>query len=134
MINIPEHEFGIDDIVLANSILNEVDNQKRQANETLLKCNRRQEDILHEIEFSGGGRREMATLAKELHDIRAQRRKAKELLELLEPVDNWVSQNRNAVMKLCQAVGRMKSISRQQTERVYTVRSGNGDEVIEHVG
>ena len=49
------------------------------------RCESRQQDILHEIEFSMLSRKQRDILAKEIKNVRIERRNAKMLLELIEP-------------------------------------------------
>lgn len=126
-------EFGISDISRINETIQEVDRQLRGSNEELIYCNKRQEDILHEIEFKKLSRKELGKLAAELRDIRVRRRKAKNMLELLQPMEQWISSNRAAVIKLSPVLGSMRKIREKQEGRCYISRADNGGDVIEHV-
>ena len=133
MDNLKLGEFGVENIAAINDILLEATRQKAMAESELDYCNRKQEDILHILEFGGHGRKELANLAKELESIRKRRRIAKNTLEIVAPILRWQSENNAAYLKISRAIGETRKIDNMINTTVYHLKA-DGGEVIKHVG
>ena len=90
--------------------------------DVLKRCDNRQQDILHEIEFSRLSRREYNIIAKELKDVRVERRNAKNLIELLEP---FSQNNKYTATELTRLANKVRAVKEEQDSRVYEVKDNN---------
>ena len=85
-----------------------------------------QQDLLHELENDYLTYHEIARLGKELKELRANRRDAKNTIEIYRPVINLMndSQYTHIINKMKGASGNVKGIEKEVTERVYNKRIG----------
>ena len=88
------------------------------------RCEDRQQDILHEIEFSVLSRKQRDILAKELKDIRVERRNAKNLLELIEPFTHLVRSKSASASFMSSLATKVKSVMKEQDARFYAPKTG----------
>lgn len=95
-------------------------------------CEKRQTDIMHQLEFCDMSYHQRAKLATELVELRRKRRAAKNQLYLIDPFIKWKDNNAKAINQLSVAIGDMRKIEERQSNMTYTKKIGNG--VIEHVG
>lgn len=95
---------------------------------------RRSQDLLHAIEFepSGKARNKLATKLKE---CRVTRRYNKDLVEILEPVYQYMQrdQNRKAINLLEQTLGSVRKVIKKHQNRVYVPRVEETDDDMDHV-
>lgn len=94
------------------------------------RCESRQQDILHEIEFSMLSRKQRDLLAKELKNVRIERRNAKMLLELVEPFSHLVKSKSSSATFMASLGTKVKNIMNEQEARVYSPKSDNANLVI----
>lgn len=126
-------EFTSKDLEQIRVILEDASDNYKKAQDELTFCDRKQQDILHEIELVNHGRREIATLGLELADIRRRRRVAKNTIELLAPVVKWRQEQAGPMTKLSNVIGSMRKIEEKQQNQVYFKKTGEAaGEVIEH--
>lgn len=126
-------EFTSKDLEQIRVILDDAGENYKKAQDELTFCDRKQQDILHEIELVNHGRREIATLGLELADIRRRRRVAKNTIELLAPVVKWRQEQAGPMTKLSNVIGSMRKIEEKQQNQVYFKKTGEAaGEVIEH--
>lgn len=127
-------EYRVEDIAMLNDILREASVQYGIAQSTYNEANKKQEDILHEIEFGNHNNRALARLGKELKEVRAERRLAKNTMQLVGPILRWEEDNRSAYNKISQAIALTRKIDKEQREKVYHMKSeGKIGDIIEHV-
>lgn len=88
------------------------------------RCEDRQQDILHEIEFSVLSRKQRDILAKELKDIRVERRNAKNLLELIEPFTHLVKSKSASASFMSALATKVSGVMKEQEARFYAPKSG----------
>lgn len=88
------------------------------------RCEDRQQDILHEFEFSILSRKQRDILAKELKDIRVERRNAKNLLELIEPFTHLAKSKSASAAFMSSLATKVKGIMKEQDSRVYAPKAG----------
>lgn len=125
--------FNSKDLEQIRVILEDAGENYKKAQDELTFCDRKQQDILHEIELVNHGRREIATLGLELADIRRRRRVAKNTIELLAPVVKWRQEQAGPMTKLSNVIGSMRKIEEKQQNQVYFKKTGEAaGEVIEH--
>ena len=84
------------------------------------RCEDRQQDILHEIEFSVLSRKQRDILAKELKE----RRNAKNLLELIEPFTHLVRSKSASASFMSSLATKVKSVMKEQDARFYAPKTG----------
>ena len=87
------------------------------------RCESRQQDILHEIEFSMLSRKQRDILAKEIKNVRIERRNAKMLLELIEPFSHLVKSKSSSATFMASLGTKVKNILAEQESRVYSPKS-----------
>lgn len=80
------------------------------------------QDILHALEFLENTDEEMMKMSEELADIRKNRRKAKNFIELSTYLCEFANQNRQAVNKLAEASRNTKACVAKLERRTYTPR------------
>lgn len=103
----------------------------RMAQNELDYCDRKTQDILHEIELCEWTYHERARAAVELRKIRQRRRAAKDIIDTVTPLANWLSTQTNAVNQLKQCLGAMRKAESKMEGRVYYKRaSDSGDNFI----
>lgn len=120
------------DITQINQTLLSIDAQIRSSNDRLKFLNDRQEDILHLIEFENMTNKELTKIAKELRDVRRERREIKNYIQRLDPISEWISLNQTSFNRFSQAIGKMRGIEKAQNEAVYMMRAPGDIKVIEH--
>lgn len=116
--------FAVSDIERIRMIFQEAERQNRNATVELEYCEKKQQDILHELELTEADYHEGAKLSRELAEIRRRRRNAKNLIELTGPVVKWLSEQSGAMSKLSNVIGQMRKIDDRQKNAVYYVRTG----------
>lgn len=121
----------IEDIVVKiDEVVKFVINSQKEENNLRAeqkRCEDRQQDILHEFEFSQLSRRERNLLAKELKEIRLERRYVKGLIELIEPFSQQVKSKSGAASTFSSIANRVREIRAQQEARTYGPREGDSD-------
>ena len=101
--------------------------EESEVKETIRRLEGRQQDILHEFEFSILSRKQRDILAKELKDIRVERRNAKNILELLEPFSQQAKTKSSLCSMLASVANRVREVKKEQEGRVYGPRDKNGE-------
>lgn len=100
--------------------------EEQEIKETIRRCEGRQQDILHEFEFSILSRKQRDILAKELKDIRIERRNAKNILQLIEPFSQQTKTKSSLCSMLAAVANRVREVKKEQEERVYGPRDKDG--------
>lgn len=124
--------FGINDIAEIGNILQEARRHQTLASNELDYCDKRQIDLLHEIELGSANHLHLGKLAKELREIRKRRRVAKNTMELVQPILSWCDNNNNIRNKLYTAIGETRRIDKKMKECEYHYKTED-NKVIEHV-
>ena len=101
--------------------------EESEVKETIRRLEGRQQDILHEFEFSILSSKQRDILAKELKDIRVERRNAKNILELLDPFTQQAKTKTSLCSMLVAVANRVREVKKEQDERVYGPRDKNGE-------
>lgn len=112
--------------------MQDAEKQLKMAETELEYCDNKTQDILHELELVEHGRREMANIAREMTEIRRRRRVAKNVIELVTPIVEWKNQQSGALIKLANAIGKMKQAKEHQNSRSYEVRTDESGKTIGH--
>lgn len=95
----------------------------------ILKEEKRQEDLLHEIEFCKDAK-ERNKLSTKLHKCRLERRRYKDLKEETEPIVDFVNEpiNKKTIDKLSsQLLGQVRKTENYHSNRVYKPRLKEGE-------
>lgn len=94
-------------------------------------CEDEQQDILHELELVRLSYHERGKLAARLVEVRKKRRQAKNALETLEPLVNWLKENQDTVRSLQRVLGEMRKQEQRHLNRVYVKRVDGEGAIIE---
>lgn len=93
------------------------------ADTDIQETNAQTQDILHALELEDRGYHDMAKLAAKLKEVRQQRRKSKDLQEILTPVVNWIEDNRAVIKSIERLLGDVRKIEKRSNTRIYTPRT-----------
>ena len=88
------------------------------------EMNAQQQDILHELELKKFYSLEGAQKAKELQQLRQQRRAIKDTLDLWRPLKEFANQHPELKEELNTVLESVGSIIKKQNNRVYCPRAG----------
>lgn len=94
-------------------------------------CDDEQQDILHELELVRLSYHERGKLAARLVEVRKKRRLAKNTLETLEPLVNWLKENQDTVRSLQRVLGEMRKQEQRHLNRVYVKRVDGEGAILE---
>jgi hypothetical protein len=87
---------------------------------TITQCDRKTQDILHEIEFHKFNACGGYTLAKRIKETREIRRSARNEKEIIQYFKKFSDENKNLTIKLSNILCSMKQMKKRQEDRVYT--------------
>lgn len=88
----------------------------------LSEMDARVQDLLHDAELSSFNRSEKVHLVNQLKEARIERRKAKDVIELLNPLGKIVKDISNLSWKLNEIYKKISEIQGIQNSRTYTSR------------
>ncbi len=107
----------------ALNMFSQADESLRMAQNELDYCDKKTQDILHEIELCEWTYHERARAATELRKIRQRRRAAKDIIDTLTPLINWMSCQNAAIELLKKYLGEMRKAESKMEGRVYYKRA-----------
>lgn len=81
------------------------------------------QDILHSIELGEHKYHEYARLSKALREVRQERRRAKDIEQQIQPLQEWAAENAKAIKNLEQVLGAVRKAGRNMQERHYIPRT-----------
>ena len=87
------------------------------------------QDILHSIELGEHKYHEYARLSKALREVRQERRRAKDIEQQIQPLQEWVTENAKALKTLEQVLGAVRKAERSMQERHYIYKDGYSPKV-----
>lgn len=90
------------------------DEQKKQEDLT--------QDLLHHLELDQPDYRETARTGKRLTEARQRRRKAKDAVEALRPVMDYLEKNRAVIVALERLLGEVRKVEQRHQNRFYVPR------------
>ena len=122
MIQVTDITEVVKAVDIVAKFLTDITKTEMSVKDVLRRCENRQQDILHEIEFSRLSRREYNLISKELKDVRVERRNAKNLIELLEP---FSQNNKYTATELTRLANKVRTVKEEQDSRVYEVKDNN---------
>ena len=126
--------FSSEDIVQIRKILDDAERQHKDAIAELSYCDKKQEDILHEMELVDHKYHDVAKLGVELTDIRRRRRAAKNAIDLLDPIIKWRQEQAGPLTKLQTVLGTMRKLEERQNNLIYHKKTGDEGDIIAHRG
>lgn len=91
----------------------------KQCKYELENCEKKQQDILHELELVNLSYHERGKLAKELVLTRRRRREFKNQIFLLEPFMTWKEANKKAINDISSVLGQTRKVEERQKSMVY---------------
>ena len=118
--------FTSDDVDYIRKILDNADTHYKNATNEMSECDRKQQDILHEMELVDHKYHDLAKLAIELKKVRDRRRIAKNTIELLGPITKWRQEQAGPLTKLYTVIGTMRKTEEKQKNVIYYRRSDDG--------
>lgn len=104
-------------------LLQDVRREYHSAQDAEKEADAQLQDIIHHLELHDDSYHETARLGKLIRQIRRERRKAKETVELLAPVDAWANENKAVIHSLERLLGTVCHIQEAQNKRVYRPRT-----------
>lgn len=93
-------------------------------------CEDKTQDILHELELVQHTHNERGRLAKELAEVRRKRRDAKDTIEVLDPLIQWVGNHKKEMDALTKVLGEMRRADNRRENRLYYKRAEGNHEII----
>ncbi len=112
----------------ALNMFSQADESLRMAQNELEYCDKKTQDILHEIELCEQTYHERARSAVELRKIRQRRRAAKDIIDTVTPLINWMSCQTDAINLLKKYLGEMRKAESKMKGRVYWKRACDAGE------
>lgn len=105
------------------NFLREAQREYNIAAEDEKSANGATQDILHSIELGEHKYHEYARLSKALREVRQERRRAKDIEQQIQPVQEWAAENAKAIKNLEQVLGAVRKAERSMQERHYISRT-----------
>ena len=90
--------------------------------EAVGRCDKATTDMLHQLELTPMSYHELAKWAKELKQVRLDRRKAKDAVETYEPIVKFAEENQGLKRKLPQVLGEVRRVENYHGCRTYKPR------------
>lgn len=87
------------------------------------EANGETQDILHMLEFEEKDHHSMARISKDLKAIRQNRRKAKDKMNVLSPIIDWIDENKENIKTLERLLGAVRKVEKDTENRFYTPRT-----------
>lgn len=97
--------------------------QHKTASEDVSMYEMQLQDIEHKLELCDVSYHETAKLGKLLKKVRQQRRVAKDMVERLSPIVDWMAKQKSVVDNLSQLLGAVRKVENWQQMRFYTPRT-----------
>lgn len=118
------------DIEAVLRVFKDAEEQASLAYDEQRDCEDKQNDILHEFEFLVMSHNERGRLGKTLAEVRKSRRAAKNAVELLGPLCEWITNYKPAINALKRTLGDMRKIEDRQANRTYRLKTDGKGEII----
>ena len=119
---ISKNQTEISEILYA--FLSTLDSIDRLYNNNLEKLRERDlmtQDYLHGLELTDFNYAERAKIATKLRNVRRKRRKAKDYIEICEPLEEFIhnSNNQKFISKLKEVLGQVRKLEKSHQNRIY---------------
>lgn len=125
--------FSSKDVEYIFRTVNEAYDQYKMAESELDYCDKKTQDILHELELVEHTYHEKARLGVELSDIRKRRRIAKDAIDVLSPIVKWRDEEflaGKALSRLQKVLGDIRKVEEKQKNAIYYYRADNAGTMI----
>ena len=86
-------------------------------------ANNETQDLLHCLELHKNGYHDMARISKTLRKVRQERREAKDRERQLQPIVDWLSQNKKTINELERLLGEVRKAEKSTESRIYTPKT-----------
>ena len=80
------------------------------------------QDLLHHLEIDNPSYRDTALTGQELSEARKTRRVAKDMAEVLAPIDQYIKQHKGEINALEKLLGDVRKVEQQHENRFYVPR------------
>ncbi len=109
--------------------VNECQALNEMARKEVSKEDKRQQDLLHEIEFEPRAK-ERSKLCTQLHRSRLNRRKYKDIFEETDDIVQFfnVGQHKRVLDQMGQLIGKVRKVEKYHENRVYIPRLQEGED------
>lgn len=107
----------------ALNMFSQANESLRMAQNKLDFCDKKTQDLLHELELCDWTYHERAHAAIELQAVRQRRRAAKDIIDVLTPLTTWLTAQASVVNQLKQCLGAMRKAESKMENRVYYKRA-----------
>ena len=103
------------------STLDSIDRLYNNKLEKLRECDLMTQDYLHGLELTDFNYAERAKIATKLRNVRRKRRKAKDYIEICEPLEEFIhnSNNQKFISKLKEVLGQVRKLEKSHQNRIY---------------
>lgn len=105
------------------TLLREAEMEYVSALTTMTDSDAATQDLLHFLELQDPSPNELVIVGERIMNIRQARRAAKDRVEVIGPVVDWIEANRTAVKSLERLLGEMRKIESRHASRFYTPRT-----------
>lgn len=92
------------------------------AYDNLAKCEKEQQNLLHELELDGLNYKERAKVATKISKMRHERRGSKDSIELTRDILNFYNENKPVIKKLERILGDIRKYESFMKTRTYKKR------------
>lgn len=122
------HQVTSQSVEEALKVFKQAEESLSMAQGELEFCDKKTQDLLHEIELCDQTYHERAHAATQLRDVRQRRRVAKDIIDTVTPLFEWCKAQTGAVNQLKQCLGAMRRAEERAEGRVYCRRTSEPGE------
>lgn len=97
----------------------EVPKMVARAEDQLHQAEDEETDLNHFLELMSPDRTEVYRAARKLQTVLQTRREAKDLLDALSPISEWISANGGVINKMKNVLGEIRKTEQKQQNRMY---------------
>lgn len=90
-----------------------------RAEEQLHRAEDEETDLNHFLELMSPDRTEVYRAAKKLQSVLQDRREAKDMLDTLQPISEWINANAGVINKMKNMLGEVRKTEQKQQNRIY---------------
>ena len=105
------------------SFLTDASQQYRMSEADEQEANDQTQDVLHSLEFEPYEYHDLAKISRWMKSVRQRRRAAKDNMEQLSPIVQWVDENQAVIKGLERLLGEVRKAEKRVSGRIYTPRT-----------
>ena len=105
------------------SFLADATQQYRMAEADEQEANDQTQDVLHSLEFEPYEYHDLAKISRWMKSVRQRRRAAKDCIEHLFPIIQWVDEHQDVIKGLERLLGEVRKAEKRTSGRIYTPRT-----------